>query len=66
MAKKAADGLWRRQFLGGAGVLALGGLTGTKLLGQPRPIERQAPGIWLWSMERSIRWTRPIASSRRY
>jgi predicted amidohydrolase YtcJ len=38
VAKKAADGLWRRQFLGGAGALALGGLsglTGTKLLAQP-------------------------------
>jgi predicted amidohydrolase YtcJ len=31
------DGLWRRQFLGGAGALALGGWSGAKLLGQPQP-----------------------------
>ena len=38
MAKKdSADGLRRRQFLGGAGALAFGGLSGTRLLGQPQP-----------------------------
>jgi len=31
------DGLGRRQFLGGAGALALGGLTGAKLLAQSQP-----------------------------
>ncbi len=35
MAQKAADGLWRRQFLGGAGGLALGGLGVTGLPAQP-------------------------------
>ncbi len=35
--KKSADGLRRRQFLSGAGALAFGGLSGTRLLGQPQP-----------------------------
>jgi predicted amidohydrolase YtcJ len=35
--KDAADGLWRRQFLGGAGALALGGFRGAKLLAQAQP-----------------------------
>jgi predicted amidohydrolase YtcJ len=33
----AGDGLGRRQFLGGAGALALGGLAGAKLLAQSQP-----------------------------
>ena len=38
MAKKiSAEGLRRRQFLGGAGALAFGGLSGEELLAQPRP-----------------------------
>ena len=38
MAKKdSAVGLWRRQFLGGAGALAFSGFSGAKLLAQPRP-----------------------------
>src|SRR5579863_4047212 len=38
MAKKdSAEGLRRRQFLGGAGALAFSGVSGTKLLAQPRP-----------------------------
>ena len=38
MAKNdAGDGLGRRQFLGGAGALALGGLTGARLLAQSQP-----------------------------
>ena len=37
MAKKdAADGLWRRQFLGGAGALAFSGFSGAKVLAQPQ------------------------------
>jgi hypothetical protein len=35
--KDSKDGLRRRQFLGGAGVLAVGGLGGGELLGQPQP-----------------------------
>ena len=35
--KDAAEGLWRRQFLGGAGALAFSGWRGAKLLAQPRP-----------------------------
>jgi predicted amidohydrolase YtcJ len=35
--KDAGDGLGRRQFLGGAGALALGGLTGAKLFAQSQP-----------------------------
>ena len=35
--KDVADGLWRRQFLGGLGALALGGLSGAKLLAQRQP-----------------------------
>ena len=49
--KEAADGLWRRQFLGGAGALALGGLTGTKLLAQPpanRSVKRRGSGFGEW------------------
>jgi predicted amidohydrolase YtcJ len=36
--KNSTNGLWRRQFLGGAGALALGGWSGAKLLGQPQPV----------------------------
>jgi len=35
--KDAGDGLGRRQFLGSAGALALGGLTGARLLAQSQP-----------------------------
>jgi predicted amidohydrolase YtcJ len=35
--KDAADGLRRRQFLGGAGALVFGGLSSAKLLAQPQP-----------------------------
>ncbi len=45
MAKiNAVYGLWRRQFLGGAGALALSGFSGSKLLAQLQPAPATATG----------------------
>ena len=50
MAKKeAADGLWRRQFLGGAGALALGGSARYETAGSTAgQCSGKHSGIWLW------------------
>jgi hypothetical protein len=60
--KGAAGGIFRRQFLGSAGALALGGLSGAKLLAQAQPATG-APDLALvngkiHTMDRPIGWSR--------